>query len=832
MMITLSEYYALRGIIMQETKIRNDHFSMHDCLIIFTIAVSYFFAHQISFLYPDSAKVLMAIWPAAGIGLASLLLTPRYLWPAIIAALFVAGNTANLLDGRPLLNSVGFMTANVFESWLSAWMITEWCGKNITFTRVKEIISLVYAAVFVNALTASIGAGTAALTHIDTFWNFWKTWWVADGLGILLVTPFVVTAIQFPSVRHHVNWKKTGEILAFYGVWIFTALESFHFTGAIHMYYAKPYIFFVLILWGALRFGQLWASLAICILSVLVISGEAVFTLDVVDPQKALMVSQVYLACVCVTGFLLAAFTAEQKTMVTAIRNSEIFLDTIIMENPFAIWISDKNGLLIRINKTCCKIMEIAEKDVIGKYNIFEDQILKDQGLTEKIRKVFDSGEVVNFEVQYDSSRLKNVLIDKFVNKTLAVTISPIFSSDGKLTNAVIQYMDVTAQKTAEYEHQKLENQIQQNQKLESLGVLAGGIAHDFNNLMGGIFGYIDMANEESHEPGVTKYLSKALSTIDRARALTQQLLTFSKGGAPIRKTNSLSPFIEETAQFALSGSSIFVSFDISRDLWHCDFDKNQIAQVIDNIVINAKEAMSGGGTLIVTARNISLSGKEYQTLPGGDYVEVSFHDSGIGIPKEVVSRIFDPFYTTKTTGHGLGLATCHSIISKHGGHIEVESESGKGTVFHIFLPAVRDAKISETVESYALHEGQGTFLVMDDEEVMRDTIGNMLESFGYTVTLTKNGTEAIDIFKQETPTGRKISGMIFDLTIPGGMGGKETVLEIRKNDSLVPVFVASGYAKDPVVANPAEYGFTASICKPFTKHDLSELLNAYLKPR
>ena len=814
---------------MQTITSTRHRFSLRNFLTILIIAVSYFLAHKISFLFPDSARVLMAIWPAAGIGLASLLITPRYLWPAILAALFIAGNTANLLGGRPLINSVGFMTANILESWLSAWMITEWCGTNISFNRVKEIMSLVYAAVLINAMTACVGSGAATLTHTDTFLSFWETWWVADGLGMLLVTPLVVTAIRFPSIKHHISWKKIWEILLFYTVWIFTALESFHATGAFHMYYAKPYVFFVLVLWGSLRFGQLWVSIAIGILSVLVISGQPIFTVDVSDPNKALLVSQVYLACVCVTGFLLTAFTAGQKTMMTTLRNSEIFLDTIIMENPFAVWISDKNGTLIRINKACCKSFQVTEEDVVGKYNLFEDPILKDLGYTDAMRKVFDSGEVVTFEIQYDSSRLTNLKLGKFVDKTLAVTISPIFSTDGLMTNAVIQHIDITAQKTAEQEHQKLERQIQQNQKLEALGVLAGGIAHDFNNLMGGVFGYIDMAREESKDTQVTKYLSKALSTIDRARALTQQLLTFAKGGAPIRKTNSLSPFIEETAQFVLSGSSVLVTFDIPQNLWHSNFDKNQIAQVIDNIVINAKEAMSGGGTLIVTARNIGLSGNEYQTLSGGDYVKISFKDSGIGIPNEAVSRIFDPFYTTKMTGHGLGLATCYSIINKHGGHIEVDSVPGEGSTFHVFLPAARENEISQPEQSRELHKGSGIFLVMDDEEVMRDTIGNMLESFGYTVTGKKNGLEAIDFFTTETALNKKIAGMIFDMTIPGSMGGTEAIIEIRKKNSLVPVFVASGYAKDTVIANPAEYGFTASICKPFTKQQLSELLNAYI---
>jgi PAS domain S-box-containing protein len=382
---------------------------------------------------------------------------------------------------------------------------------------------------------------------------------------------------------------------------------------------------------------------------------------------------------------------------------------------------------------------------------------------------------------------------------------------------------DITDKKRAE---QALLNA----QKLESLGVLAGGIAHDFNNLLGGLFGYIDLANEGTKESTVSRYLAKALGTIDRARALTLQLLTFAKGGAPIRKIEPMVPFVQETAQFALSGSTVSCDFRIPENLWLCDIDKNQIGQVIDNIIINAQQAMPSGGKIEVSAQNISLSEKQHATLAAGNYVELAIKDQGIGIPKEFLPRIFDPFYTTKPKGHGLGLSTCYSIVHRHGGCIEVDSEPGKGSTFHVYLPASADSAAAAAKEPTTNFKGSGTFLVMDDEEVMRETIGTMLESLGYSVVLKTSGEDAIAWFAKETKAKRTLAGMIFDLTIPGGMGGREAIGEIRKLCLKTPVFVASGYAEDPVMSNPGDHGFSASICKPFIKAELIKMLDENMK--
>lgn len=404
-------------------------------------------------------------------------------------------------------------------------------------------------------------------------------------------------------------------------------------------------------------------------------------------------------------------------------------------------------------------------------------------------------------------------------NRVVEVHTIPFQDSDGKWLFAEFN-VDITRRK-------KAEEVLVTAQRLESLGILAGGIAHDFNNLLSGIFGSIAVASELSENEEAKTYLSQASGSIDRARGLTTQLLTFAKGGVPVKKIGSLSPFIEETVNFALSGSNVVCNFRISEDLSICEFDRNQIGQVIDNLVINAKQAMNDSGTIEVTAENTTISGNEKNELESGRYVRITVKDSGTGIPKEVLAKIFDPFFTTKSKGAGLGLATSYSIVKRHGGFIEVKSEIRKGSTFTVFLPAANGVIPSENENNNNIgHIGSGMILVMDDQEIIRLTVGRMFETLGYRVVFTEDGASAVEYFEKNRSS---IEAMMFDLTIPGGMGGLEAVSKIREIDKYVPVFVSSGYADDPVMADPQKYGFTASISKPFTKAELIRVLNGYM---
>jgi PAS domain S-box-containing protein len=388
---------------------------------------------------------------------------------------------------------------------------------------------------------------------------------------------------------------------------------------------------------------------------------------------------------------------------------------------------------------------------------------------------------------------------------------------------------NINERKNAERDRLKYEQYLQQTQKLESLGILAGGIAHDFNNILMGVFGFTDLAKREVKDAVVSGYLSQAMESMERAKALTQQLLTFSKGGAPVRKKVPLSALVRETCLFSLHGSNVSCTFSLPADLWHCNIDRNQVAQVIQNLMINAIQAMPMGGTIEVSADNAMLAERQSPTLQPGRYVRLSIRDHGIGMSEEMLPRVFDPFFTTKTQGHGLGLAISYSIVTRHEGAISVQSTLGKGTTFHVHLPACEEPGPESPGKAPRRHTGTGRILVMDDDEPVRKLIAKMLGSFGYTVVSQENGRDTLDCFIEETKNGRPFVAMILDLTIPGGMGGKEVAEKIRAMDKTLPLFVSSGYAGDPIVARPQDYGFNASISKPYTMDGLMEVLEKHL---
>ena len=399
------------------------------------------------------------------------------------------------------------------------------------------------------------------------------------------------------------------------------------------------------------------------------------------------------------------------------------------------------------------------------------------------------------------------------------------FDDNGQPTRLFGTIQDITEKKIAEEERRKLEQRLDQIQRLESLGVLAGGIAHDFNNLLSGIFGYIDLARGYSTHPQVVEYLDATMKTMSRARALTQQLLTFAKGGAPVRKTEPVEAFLRETVRFALSGSNITSTYEIAPGLRCANFDRNLIAQVMDNLIINAQQAMPMGGIIRICADNISFAKQQHPSLSAGDYIRIAIMDCGIGIPQEILPRIFDPFFTTKQKGSGLGLATCYSIIQRHDGAIEVESEPGKGTTCRFFLPACDPPEKPRDVAGNQAFQHTGKILLMDDEEVVRLTVSAMLARLGYRCIATRNGQEALQAFVKSQEERDPFRAIILDMTVPGGMGGQETALQIRARDVDIPIFVASGYAEDAVISNPRKFGFKDSISKPFDLTDLSALL-------
>ena len=391
---------------------------------------------------------------------------------------------------------------------------------------------------------------------------------------------------------------------------------------------------------------------------------------------------------------------------------------------------------------------------------------------------------------------------------------------DGVPMMAQCIFRDVTEKK-------KMEAELLKAQKLESVGVFAGGIAHDFNNLLTAILGNISLGKAMiSPEDRIFSNLEKSEKAVLQAKKLTQQLLTFSKGGAPIKKTTSITELIKDSCSFTTSGSNVKCQYHLPEDLWSLEVDKGQLSQVTQNLVLNAQQAMPDGGTLTITACNRVLCKHDQPPLPAGKYVHISFHDQGCGICKENILKIFDPYFSSKETGNGLGLAIAYSIIKKHDGLITVDSEIGTGSTFSIYLPATGNQQSIQQTATKRPANSSGKILVMDDEEVIREVAAEMLKHLGCEVGTARDGDKAVELYLQEKMAGKPFDLVIMDLTIPGGMGGAEALGKIRDIDPEIKAIVSSGYATDPVMAHFTEYGFDAVVPKPYKIEELSNILS------
>ena len=385
-------------------------------------------------------------------------------------------------------------------------------------------------------------------------------------------------------------------------------------------------------------------------------------------------------------------------------------------------------------------------------------------------------------------------------------------------------------------DRKRLDEERQRVAKLESVGVLAGGIAHDFNNILTSILGNISLARmEAAPASGIRESLEQAEKASLRAKHLTQQLLTFSRGGAPVTKLASLTELLNDTAGFALRGSNVNYRYSIPDDLWHAEIDEGQVSQVIHNLVINARQSMPAGGTIDLLAENIALSEKQNLgkglPLKEGNYIRIAVSDHGSGIAAGQLDRIFDPFFTTKQTGSGLGLATSFSIARQHGGHISVESEVGTGSTFYLYLPAsLERATPARSGEVAFKPVEKAKILVMDDEQGIREVAGRLLRHIGYQdIEFAADGAKAIKLYKEAMKSDHPFNAVILDLTIPGGMGGTETIEKLLKIDPGVRAILSSGYVDDSVIAKYKDYGFCGMAAKPYTLEELGKALYTVL---
>jgi len=484
---------------------------------------------------------------------------------------------------------------------------------------------------------------------------------------------------------------------------------------------------------------------------------------------------------------------------------------------------TDSEGKVVLINAIAERLTGWTQREAEGKpltevFHIINEKTR--ERCENPVDKVLQEGKIV------DLANHTALIARDGAERIIADSGAPIRDESGNIIGVVLVFRDNTEKK-------KMEEEILKAGKLESVGILAGGIAHDFNNILTAITGNISLAMRDIKPADeIFRRLADAESACMRAKDLTYQLLTFAKGGAPVRKVVSLSEIMEDSSRLALAGSNVRCSISMPDELLPADVDEGQISRVINNLLINAVEAMPGGGVITVRVENVMVSKGNAIPLAAGKYIKISIQDQGTGIPPGHLQKIFDPYFTTKQKGSGLGLAICYSIVKKHDGHISAESELGRGTTFSIYLPASSKELPGKKVSREEPIRGEGKILVMDDEAVVRDVTGQILKHLGYDVEFAADGSEAIELYRKADEAGKAFDLVIMDLTVPGGMGGKEAIVRLIEIDPEVRAIVSSGYSDNLVMSDFRQYGFKGVVAKPYQIQQLALVLYNVLNNR
>ena len=502
-------------------------------------------------------------------------------------------------------------------------------------------------------------------------------------------------------------------------------------------------------------------------------------------------------------------------------------LDTIVD----AVITTDQSGAVERLNEEAARLVGMTQKESLGR-PLEEVLKIKHPRTGKPIKDLTRTLMDPEFA---DAFTEVGVPLDSAKGRTFYVTAETrcILDDGGERHGCVTVLRDITL-------HKKAEDELFKAEKLNSISLLAGGIAHDFNNMLTSILGNISMVRielDEGHEHS-TK-LDAAEKAALQAKSLTQQLLTFSKGGTPILEVTSVYDMVEECAQFVLRGSNVKCEVKSDDKLWPVDADKGQISQVVNNLLINADQAMPRGGTITLRLRNLRVRHAEVPSLDSGEYVCIEVRDEGTGISPENLKRIFDPYFTTKDSGNGLGLASSYAIINSHKGTITVDSSVGHGSIFRVYLPKstrplqakaeAHKATEKNKPSKETIHHGKGRILVMDDMEAMMMVAGEILTVLGYEVEYSTNGEEAVAAYKAAKEAGNPFDAVVFDLTVPGGMGGEEASNLLKEYDPGLIAIASSGYTTSNVMSDYKNSAFAAVVPKPYRIKEMSDALHNVL---
>ncbi|HET7824283.1 MAG TPA: PAS domain S-box protein, partial [Anaeromyxobacter sp.] len=504
----------------------------------------------------------------------------------------------------------------------------------------------------------------------------------------------------------------------------------------------------------------------------------------------------------------------EHRGAAQALRESEALFRDLAERATVGVYLI-QDGILVYVNPRMAEVFGYAPEEIMGRMRNADLTLPEDRELVaENVRRRLEARAA---SIQYEFRGVRKS------GEVIWVEVYGTRTTHRGRPAIVGTLIDTTRKKTAEEEQARVE-------KLESLGLLAGGIAHDFNNLLAAILADLSLAREASGaDADLKELLGEAEGAALRAKELTLQLLTFSRGGAPVKKRLDVGPVLRAAASFALRGSNVSCEYDLAPDLWPVHVDEGQIGQVMQNLVLNAVQAMPEGGVVRISAENVREAGDAMGEAEAPRCVRIAVADGGPGIAPEIARRIFDPYFTTKQGGTGLGLATAHSIVKRHGGAIRVETTLRRGATFVVTLPASADTAEQKPARGTAA-PGQGRIAVMDDDELVRRAVARMLRKLGYDVALACDGAELLALCASARAEGRPIDVAIMDLTIPGGMGGKETVALLGEREPAVKAIVSSGYSKDPVMADHRKYGFASVLAKPYQIEELAGTLARVLR--
>jgi PAS domain S-box-containing protein len=481
---------------------------------------------------------------------------------------------------------------------------------------------------------------------------------------------------------------------------------------------------------------------------------------------------------------------------------------------PDGYMVTDMEGIILDANSAATNLFKVSKSFLIGKPLALFVRRQERHHFRIRLNQLKKGSGAQNGDWEFV------MLSKKSTAFPASITVGKVITSRGETAELRWLLRDITVRK-------QMEEELQKADKLESLGILAGGIAHNFNNFLTVILGNLSLAKMYTRkDEKVSRHLQEIESAIRQTRSLSEQFLTFAKGGKPLTSAVSLHSLIEEASAFALSESKVYYEFSFTEDLPPVEIDSGQITQVIRNLLINADQSMQEGGTIRVRGEMLAVSDKD-GTLPlqPGDYVALTITDEGAGILKQDLPKIFDPYFSTKEQGSGLGLTVCYSIVKKHGGHISVKSVEGEGTSFTVYLP-VSSGKTESDVTDDTLFLGKGKVLFMDDEGSVRQTASEMLTFLGYDMEFAGDGAEAVRLYKEAFCSGSPFDAVITDLTVCGGMGGKKAVHELLKIDPDVKAIVSSGYSNDALLSDYKKYGFYGVIAKPYRLQELGEVLS------